>query len=366
MSLFTRKEPDSDELPSGAETGEKSPSGTPIGLAKSRWRVSCETRTDWMREEARIAAVRRNCTVDPVTGKWVSGADELRIAYEGVVSNTERSRRAARSTGRQFWRYPGYADIAISRMQAADVFLVRLLTDEMLWGELPRIKDIVRNYLATDDQRRTWLEGFAASSKDDKSFKPADRNRIESALRGAYVANGFTRGRLRTFNNVLLVAAAVLMALTVLLGVMNAHWTSNLACGKLSGGGLVCPLGNSPNSSDILLIELIGAAGATVAAVYSLARTQRVEDPYMVHVAQAILKVSLGGITAVLGLLLLFATPGFHLDTAWQILAYAAIFGYSQQVFTRLIDSKGEELQKAASPTSPAASPATRATSSIG
>ncbi|OIJ63883.1 hypothetical protein [Streptomyces mangrovisoli] len=144
-------------------------------------------------------------------------------------------------------------------------------------------------------------------------------------------------------------AAFVLIALTVLLGVMNAHWRTDLACGHLSGN-TVCPLGGEPNPSDILIIELVGAAGATVSAVYSLARQQRVENPYMVLIGQAILKVSLGGITALLGLLLLFATPGFEANTSWQILAYAAVFGYSQQLFTRLIDSKGDEVQKAASP----------------
>lgn len=183
--------------------------------------------------------------------------------------------------------------------------------------------------------------------------KAAARLRVESALRGAYVANGFTRGRLRQFNKILLVAAFVLIGLTLLLGFLDANWPSDLTCmNALTGTGKICPLGKSNNRSDVFIVELIGAAGAAVSAVVSLSRSQSVEDPYMVHVAQAVLKVSLGGITAVLGLLLLFAAPGFRLESQWQILSYAVVFGYSQQLFTRLIDSKGVELQKAASPTS--------------
>lgn len=331
---------------SRVETDERSISHT---VAKSRWRVTCETRTDWMERTARIAAIKRDCTVDPVSGVWSAGPEEFHVAYSGVLLNAAQSKRAARSRCIP-WEYAGYADIAISRMQAADALLVRLLTDEMLCGELPRIRQTVQSHLEPHDQRRRWLDSFR--EEDGKGIAPVDRQRIESALRGAYIANGFTRGRLRTFNNILLVAAAVLIALTVLLGVLNAHWGSSLACNEL-GDKLICPLGNKPNASDILLIELIGAAGATLSAVYSLARAQRVEDPYMVHVGQAILKVSLGGITALLGLLLLFATPGFSVTSAWQIFAFAAIFGYSQQAFTRFIDSRGDELLKAASPNGP-------------
>ncbi|WP_277438310.1 hypothetical protein [Streptomyces sp. SPB162] len=257
--------------------------------------------------------------------------------------------------------------MAISRMQAADTALVGLLPDAMFAGELPRIRDTVQHYLPVDDPRRQYLEDpaqYDAKHPDPAGIVPANvaagtgpdkgagRYRIEGALRGAYVTNGFTRGRLRQFNKILLVAAFVLMGLTLLLGFIDASWPSSLTCTKaLNGVGEICPLGSSSNPSDVFIVELIGAAGAAMSAVVSLSRSRSVEDPYMVHVAQAVLKVSLGGITAVLGLLLLFAAPGIHLESQWQILAYAVIFGYSQQLFTRLVDSKGEELQKAASPT---------------
>ncbi|MFI0960699.1 hypothetical protein ACH4S8_04685 [Streptomyces sp. NPDC021080] len=328
---------------SRANTDKRSISHT---IAKSRWRVNCATRTDWMECTARIAAIKRDCTIDPESGKWSAGPEEFRVAYNGVLLNTTQAKRAAQSKCIP-WGYAGYADIAISRMQAADALLIRLLTDEMLCGELPRIRQTVQSHLEPQDQRRKWLDSF--KEQDGEGIAAVDRQRIESALRGAYIANGFTRGRLRTFNHILLVAAVVLIALTVLLGVLNANWGPILACSDL-GANPLCPSGDKPNHNNILLIELIGAAGATVSAVYSLARAQRVEDPYMVHVGQAILKVSLGGITAVLGLILLLATPGFHATTTWQILAFAVIFGYSQQAFTRFIDSKGDELLKAASP----------------
>jgi hypothetical protein len=67
--------------------------------------------------------------------------------------------------------------------------------------------------------------------------------------------------------------------------------------------------------------------------------------PYCLPVALAVLKVPSGALTAVAGLLLLgggFA-PGFsNLDSQRQILAYALVFGYAQQIATRLVDDRAQ------------------------
>jgi hypothetical protein len=58
-------------------------------------------------------------------------------------------------------------------------------------------------------------------------------------------------------------------------------------------------------------------------------------------VALALLKLPLGAITALLGLLLMRGefVPGLSaLDTSAQILAWALVFGYAQQLFTQLVD----------------------------
>ena len=62
-------------------------------------------------------------------------------------------------------------------------------------------------------------------------------------------------------------------------------------------------------------------------------------------VALAVLKLPTGAITAFLGLLLMRGqfVPGLSaLDTSAQILAWALVFGYAQQLFTRLVDRQGQ------------------------
>jgi hypothetical protein len=68
-------------------------------------------------------------------------------------------------------------------------------------------------------------------------------------------------------------------------------------------------------------------------------------ERYGLPVAIAVLKLPIGAITAFLGLLLMRGqfVPGLTaLDTSAQILAWALVFGYAQQLFTRLVDRQGQ------------------------
>ncbi|MGG7571613.1 hypothetical protein [Streptomyces sirii] len=63
--------------------------------------------------------------------------------------------------------------------------------------------------------------------------------------------------------------------------------------------------------------------------------------------ALAWLKLPTGALTAVLGLLLMRGgfVPGLTaLDSSAQIIAWAIVFGYSQQVFTQFVDKQGQAL----------------------
>jgi len=57
------------------------------------------------------------------------------------------------------------------------------------------------------------------------------------------------------------------------------------------------------------------------------------------------LKLPLGSLTGLFGILLVNAgfIPGLSdLDSPAQILAWAVIFGYGQELFTRLVDQRGQ------------------------
>jgi hypothetical protein len=61
--------------------------------------------------------------------------------------------------------------------------------------------------------------------------------------------------------------------------------------------------------------------------------------------ALAVLKLPTGALTAFLGLLLISAgfVPGLSaLDSSAQILSWAVVLGYSQELFTHLVDQQGQ------------------------
>jgi len=98
---------------------------------------------------------------------------------------------------------------------------------------------------------------------------------------------------------------------------------------------------------DIALIETIGLIAAIVASVVGLRKVRGTSTPYSLAVALALIKIPLGALAAVLGLLLMAGgfVPGLSaLDTPAQILAWALVFGFSQQLLTRLVDQRANTL----------------------
>jgi hypothetical protein len=98
---------------------------------------------------------------------------------------------------------------------------------------------------------------------------------------------------------------------------------------------------------DLLVVELVGLAAAAVAATGAIRGIRGSSERYGLPVALAALKLPTGAVTAFLGLLLMRGqfVPGLSaLDTSAQILAWALVFGYAQQLFTRLVDQQGQSV----------------------
>ena len=96
-----------------------------------------------------------------------------------------------------------------------------------------------------------------------------------------------------------------------------------------------------------MVVELVGLTAAAVAAAAAIRNIKGSSERYGLPLALAALKLPTGAVTAVLGLLLMRGQfiPGLNaLDTTAQILAWALVFGYAQQLFTRLVDQQGQTM----------------------
>jgi hypothetical protein len=253
---------------------------------------------------------------------------------------------------------------------------------------MPGLLNHVQRHLIPTDPRRRELERIAQELgvKDPENpvlhqtreLRPrqkvrevnGQRGRIVTAVRGASSAALREQLRLRSFRNVVVVtiiAVTVLAGLVALMGAIKPTWTPlcflpeetaqvRVVCPTAQSG----PFSTGPNfppidrdkeverivgRGDLLVVEVIGLAAAAVAAVAAIRGLRGSSEHFGLPVALAVLKLPMGAVTAFLGLLLMRGqfVPGLSaLDTPAQILAWALIFGYAQQLFTRLVDQQGQ------------------------
>ena len=181
--------------------------------------------------------------------------------------------------------------------------------------------------------------------------------------------------RVRTFRNLIVFTAAIIMLLAVIVGIIGFFRPTALPlCFQPEQQLVVCPtaqaavagsqpVGQPPSPAavddavrqavspwDVALVEFIGLLGATVAATVALRRSRGTTDPYSLPAAVAMLKIFTGALTAFLGIVLVRAAfiPGLSaLDSPAQIIAWSVVFGYAQQLFTRAVDKLTKNLLSA-------------------
>jgi hypothetical protein len=237
----------------------------------------------------------------------------------------------------------------------------------------------VQRTLPVDDPRRTELEAVVRrfAEHPPSTVSCADREVLLVAVHAANCEARRRHNRVRSFRNMLLLCGLVLTVAAAGLAFLGyARPNLALLCFQPSGQA-VCPTrvvatGNpgqvatgqpdtsaSPQSiaaqdlatrraaqrGDVILVEFIGLIAAALAAAAALRHVRGTSTPYGVPFAVAVLKLPTGALTAALGLLLMRAdfVPGLSaLDSPAQIIGWAIIFGYAQELFTRLVDARAQ------------------------
>lgn len=283
---------------------------------------------------------------------------------------------------------------AAGNLEAVEAHILRLAPDNYVRGELPSIRAYVARYLPKDDPRREGIEELAqaqaqAHSPLKRRVRPVDREAIIAAYHAASSQKRRELMRVRSFRNVLLVAALVLSLVAVGLGVLGFLRPDTIPlCFEPESGGVekvVCPTAETDVAEgddiddviketvsgwDMTIVMITGLIAAAVATAFALRGIRGTSTPYSLPVALALLKLPTGALTAVVGLVLMRGgfVPGLSaLDSSAQILSWAVVFGYAQQLFTRLVDEQAHAVLEDVGgrgaagdrPTSSAATPAT-------
>lgn len=335
-------------------------------VVSGAWQSWVTARARWLRTEIVGAALRAGCTLSEDTGRVVAtprvSAEYAAIANAALECCDNAERCAARFRPIR-WLTGSAVENAWANIHAAQVRLVDLVDDDVLRAQVAEIVEFALTYLPKTDLRRAALEDRwrGGLSQPGGALAPTDRGTLTAAMRGAQFHVTAEMTRVRSFRNVLLGGSAVLAGLAVGLGVLAQRYPTMLPLcfhdTAASAAGAVCPSGRPvPTPGDVVLVETVGLVGAALAGVRALSGAGRSTTPYSLLVAQALLKAAAGAVTAVFGLVMLRAgvVPGFaQLDSQPQILAYALVFGYAQQLFTRVVDQRADQLNADAPPGQP-------------
>ncbi len=363
--------------PEPASNGHRGPTAGPAfpvgGPTSSSWRehaltkvVEMRTLTAWVEMRTLTAWVEVRTTQE--------GADRIVQAIYGHLDAAEKAAEGNphRNPWERLksWTGGSLVERTMSNLDAAEADLLRLAPAQYLRGQMPSLQAHVSHNLPSGDPRRLRIEDMAKRARDRSfdDFEDFEQDTIVSAVRGASSEARRVVMRVRSFRNVLLVAAAFLTVAAVGIGVLGAVRPNALPLCFNPGGKVICPTRESrvpgqeadaPAAAtgadvddvvaattspwDVPLVQIVGLVAAAVAAAAALRSIRGTSTPYSLPVALAVLKLPTGALTAFLGLLLMRGqfVPGLSaLDTSAQIIAWAVVFGYAQQLFTRLIDQR--------------------------
>jgi hypothetical protein len=365
------------------ESIRNQPVGGPVSAG---WREGTLTRAKEL--ESRCASVLAN-------------QPNCDLLAKGVLAHIAAARQAAEAAGLnppkrfRLFRHGSLIERAMSNLDAAEAQFLNLAPPDQLLGQMPSLLSHVQCHLAPTDPRRQEFEHIArrlgvrdpnnppnTDQKLDEMRKlvEQERGKIVSITRGASSAALREQVRVRSFRNILITTTLAMTLLVVGVAIMGFLAPTMIPmCFAPEEPGqavavVVCPTAQSdpfstsrqPNANtppgtpirdiddavrktaapyDLLVVEIVGLAAAAISAAAAIRGIRGSSERYGLPVTLAALKLPTGAITAVLGILLMRGqfVPGLSaLDTSAQILAWALVFGYAQQLFTRLVDRQGQ------------------------
>ena len=260
---------------------------------------------------------------------------------------------------------------AFGCLHEAEAIAVEGESPPVLKARLPARIGAARTALPPDDPRLTRAERLSARMRVVESSQPkggvlrnvpvrppwSDSRHIEESrhvvselVRGTRRVSDERYARSRNFRNQLILTFLSACAGIMLLVAAAAVGVQVPVCGSQPPN---CPVRSGPSSPGViplLAVLLFGAVGALVSALRPLSRLGGSWNRFKLPTWQAAVKIAVGPLTAVLGVLL--ANSGLagleRPPNAATVLLLAAVFGAGQQAVTRYLDKQAGALLAAA------------------
>jgi hypothetical protein len=248
------------------------------------------------------------------------------------------------------WWTGTYLTAGWESVHDAEAELVGLERDESARAALPGLLTWLSEVMPSGEERtryETELRAFVDGSK------PLDRTVVQQAYRDTIIANNEKHASLRAFRNLLALVSAGLAALLVALAIWHAINPNVVSlCGTsranaTAGATPRCVTDAKSRPLDVAEIELVGAIGGLLSIAFGLGGAVVAPPRYNPRPQQALLKPIAGAATGLIGVMLIqsdiLVAPAGNVSES-LLLAYAAIFGVSQQLLTQFVDKRAGQL----------------------
>lgn len=278
--------------------------------SEARFRAEIRSPAVWRPEV--LARVRRIASI-PMEDGGAQVSDLTAVARDAAMRPASPRR----------WWYGTLIERAWLALHEAEAEAVSRMTpyEAMLWW-----------------QRATGIRPRAESAEGDSVFPP-DAAIAAASLRVHYDQSDRLFEETRALRNRLICLTATGLTITGLLLGVGASGVLRINSGASSA---------VKGPGQFLVVALFGAIGAFISGLPALSRRPRRLSSYWTAPYQMSLKLSVGPVFALLGILILEAR---FLDQArpfggfgGAVLLWAVIFGSAQQLVTRILDRKASSL----------------------
>jgi hypothetical protein len=230
----------------------------------------------------------------------------------------------------------------------AELSMLRIESDAWTMAFVPRLRDWLERTMDAGDLRKEHEETLKAAEAADPPT--VDRTKIGGVMADVIEANNHRYAGVRTFRNNLIMVTGMLIALLVVVATwhtLNSDFIS--LCAKSDGKNLTeCLDGekSGPHGMDVWMVLVLGALGGLLSIAFGFANGNDAATRFDPRTWQAFLKPVTGAATALVAVLLLQSNLLLEPADPSQatFLAYAAIFGFSQQLLTQFVDKRANAL----------------------
>ncbi|MET8685190.1 hypothetical protein ABZV77_13325 [Streptomyces sp. NPDC004732] len=270
------------------------------------------------------------------TGQSRAGAEDLLDQAEDYMRQAADSRNLRWRVG-SWWNGLAYEG-TLSCLHAAEVAIIAQSQPARAWTRIDAVLALA-GPLCQKDPRLALVEELKLKDSPDDERVPWA---VAALLEAAYAVQEERGVRSRNFRNRLIRSGSVLTVLLLVTALVA--WRSAGALPVCTDG---CPGRAEPGLREVGLVMLLGMLGATAHVVGRLQKMGGSWNPYNLPFYQELIKLPIGALTAVIGLLLVDTEwlPMIKAPDSWRsVMAYALVFGLAQIALTRTIDQRAEKI----------------------